>query len=419
MNTADYLYRLALAAGIGLLIGVQREAVYDEPEGKLFAGARTFALMGIAGYLAALAAHQTGSGLPIAAGILALTALMALSYREDLAVGKAGMTTEMAATVAYGTGSLCYWGLLPLAAAVGVTVTALLSLKHEIRSFTHAITSEDIYATVKFAVISVIVLPLLPNRNYGPPPWDIFNPYKIWLMVVFISGIGFSGYVLIKLVGARRGIGLTGLLGGLASSTAVTVSFAQRSRENRELARPFASAIILAWAVMFVRVLVVVLAFSPSLVRNLMGPLAVLGASGLVYSAYLYFAQASTERDTMEFSNPFELGPAIRFGLVYAGARLVSRAAQIYFGDVGIYVSSFIAGLVDVNAITLSLADLAQSGGELAPVVAERGILIAAGANTLFKGGMVLATGSPELRRAVAPGYVLLIAIGLVLIFLL
>ena len=414
MTIADSLYRLALALGLGILIGVQREAAYDEPEGKLFAGARTFALISLAGYVLATAGSEAGSALPFVGGLLVLGVLLALAYHADVAVGKPGMTTEMSAIVTFGTGGLCYWGMLPLAAALGVTVMAMLSLKHEFRSFTHAVTREDIYAIVKFAVISVIILPLLPNDTFAPAPLDVLNPHKVWLMVVFISGISFLGYVLIKLVGTRRGIGLTGLLGGIASSTAVTLSFAQRSKETQELSRPFALAILVAWAVMFVRVLAIVFALAPELARRLVLPMVAAAGVGLVYCGYLYFIQWSTEKDTFEFSNPFELGPALRFGLIYAVVLVVSRAAQLYFGSVGVYISSFVSGLADVNAITLSMVDLSQRMDGLGPLVASRAVVIAAMANTVFKGLFAVSTGSRGLRRALLPGLGLMLAVGAV-----
>ena len=413
MEVADYFYRFGLALGIGLLIGVQREAVFDQPEGKLPAGARTFALISLGGYVMALASRETASGLPFLGGLLVMGALLLLAYYADLIVAKPGMTTEMAAIVAYGTGGLCYWGPLPLAAALGVTITALLSLKPQMRTFTHALSREDIYATVKFAVISVLVLPLLPNQAYGPEPFNVLNPYNIWLMVVFISGISFLGYVLIKLVGTKRGIGLTGLLGGIASSTAVTLSFAQRSHEEDNLSHPFALAILVAWAVMFLRLLIVIFVLAPGLAGLLVFPMVAAAVVGLLYSAYLYFVRWEVRQESLEFENPFELGPAIRFGLIYAVVLVVSRAAQVYFGDVGIYLSSFVSGLVGVDAIALSIIDLIDGGELLALNTAMWAIMIAAMANTLFKGIFALVTGSRALRRALAPGLALMLLVGL------
>lgn len=412
MTLRDYFMRFGLALGVGLLIGIQRESVHDEPVNKLFAGARTFALLSLAGYVMAAVGDEMGSAIPFFGGLLVFGTLMAFAYRADLTVGKPGMTTEMSALITYGTGALCYSGPLPLGAALGVTVTAMLSLKHELRSFTHAVTRADIYAMVKFAVVSIIVLPVLPNQAYGPPPLNVLNPYSIWLMVVFVSGISFLGYVLIKVVGPRRGITLTGLLGGLASSTAVTLGFAERSKQDTELARPFALAVLVAWMVMYVRVGVVVLALSPALAGGLMLSLLIPMVAGLVYAGYLFLAQRSLERESVEFSNPFELGPALRFGLIYAVVLLGSRAAQVYLGNPGIYASGFLAGLVGVDATVLSMVDLTVRGSSLSVEVARRAIIIAATANTLFKGAFALSAGSSGFRRALWPGLLLMLAAG-------
>ena len=409
---ADYFYRFVVALGIGFLIGIQRESVYDDPEHKLFAGVRTFSLISLTGYVAALAADQLASALPFVGVLLVFGILLALSYHKDVREDKPGMTTEMATVLTFAIGAVCYWNEILLAAALGVTVTALLSLKPLSRTLSHAITREDIYATLKFAVISIVVLPVLPNQNFGPPPFDVFNPYKIWLMVVFISGISFLGYVMIKIIGAQRGIGLTGLLGGIASSTAVTLSFSQRSRTNPELARPFSLAIIVAWTVMFVRVLVVVFALNAALAYRLLLPMTASLAAGLIYCGYLYLRQRTYEKEDLTFVNPFELGPALKFGVLYTLILLVSTAARVLFGDTGIYISSFVSGLADVDAIALSMVDLVRAPTNLDLTVAARAVTIAAMSNTLFKGAFALVSGSPALRRALWPGMALMVVVG-------
>jgi uncharacterized membrane protein (DUF4010 family) len=275
------------------------------------------------------------------------------------------------------------------------------------------ITREDIRATLKFAVITAIVLPVLPDKAFGPPPLDVLNPYEIWLMVVFISGISFLGYVLVKAVGARQGIGLTGLLGGLASSTAVTLSFAERSQRETGLDRPFAQAIIVAWVTMFPRVLLEVAALNAKLLENLWLPMAAAMVVGLIYSAYLYLSQRTAERSEVAFSNPFKLGPALKFGLIYAAILLISRAAQVYLGSTGVYISSVVGGLADADAITLSMAELSQGGGGLSTETAARGVVLAAMSNTVAKGGIVLASGSPALRKTVLPGFALILVTGI------
>jgi uncharacterized membrane protein (DUF4010 family) len=419
MQHTDLFYRFGAALVIGILVGLQREYAYEEPTQELFAGVRTFALMGLSGCAAALLSDAMQSPLPLAVAGLTIGVLLIAAYFMEAAKGDLGQTTEVAAALTFTVGALCYWNYVALAVAVGVTMTVLLSIKPEMRTFIQHLTREDIYATLKFAVISAIVLPVLPNQAYGIPPLDVLNPYKIWLMVVFISGISFSGYVLVKVVGARRGIGLTGLLGGIASSTAVTLSLSDRSKQNSALAKPFAFAIIVAWTVMFARVVVVVATLDRALARVLWLPMAISAVAGLIYGTYLYFTQYAGEKESISFSNPFELGPAIKFGIIYAVVLLLSKAAQVYFGNTGIYISSLVAGLADVDAIALSMVNLSSAGTSSIDIkVATRAIVLAALANTAFKGGFAIISGSRELRRTLLPGLGLMLVTGTVVAFL-
>jgi uncharacterized membrane protein (DUF4010 family) len=216
---------------------------------------------------------------------------------------------------------------------------------------------------------------------------------------------------LIKWVGPERGIGLTGLLGGLASSTALTLTFTQRSRTSPDLSRPFGFAIIVAWTVMFSRVFVEVAAVNPDLIRIIWAPITASVAVGLIYAAYRLLLESNQEKDReITFSNPFNLLPAIKFGLLFVLILLVSRAGQVYFGNAGIYISSLISGLADVDAIVISVADLSLTASGPSPLVASRAILIAAIANTFAKGMLVFVSGTSELRKAILPGFILMIA---------
>ncbi len=412
-------YRFAVALGIGFLIGLQRESAFQQKKRRTdkkvnkYAGIRTFSLVSILGCLSALVADRAGEGIVFAGSTLIVGGLIILAYFVTSQKGDLGLTTEFAILLLYFIGALCYWNELPLAAALGVVTMGLLSLKLELHQFARQITQEDLLATLKFAVIAAIALPLLPNQPIGGFPFDVINPYKVGLMIVFISGIGFLGYILIQFFGARQGIGLSGFLGGLVSSTAVTLTFAQRSKTDTGLDKPFALAIIVAWTVMFARVLVEVAVVNSPLLRVVWLPIVAAGLLGLGYGVYLWRSDTTDETGNVEVSNPFELMPAIQFGLLYAAILFVANLARIYLGNAGIYLSSILSGLADVDAITLSMSELSRTGGSLDMTTAARAIVFAVMSNTVVKGGIVLLSGTPSLRKVMLPGFILILVTGL------
>jgi uncharacterized membrane protein (DUF4010 family) len=421
LDAIQLFYRFGVALVLGFFMGLQREYAYRkrrEEEGELMAGARTFPIIALMGAASALAATELGEAWPFGITVLAVGLLLAVGHFWQAREREMGLTTEMAALVAFFTGALCFWDHIRLAAALGVSTAVLLSLKVQTHTLARRIDSEDVYATLKFAVITVIVLPLLPRQGFGPPPFDVLVPYNVWLMVVLISGISFLGYVLIQVVGPRRGVGLTGILGGLASSTAVTLSVAERSRDSKGLDRPFALAVLLAWAIMYVRVIVEVGVVHPPLLVVVWAPVVGVCAASLAYCGYLYWRQPAGEQEEPEtVRNPFRLGPAITFGVLYAVILVVTNWAQGASGDAGVYLSSLVAGLADVDAITLSMAQLNQKG-QLDAETATRAIIIAAAANTVLKGGIVAFAGTKGLRRAVVPGLVLIVLASAVAVVL-
>jgi uncharacterized membrane protein (DUF4010 family) len=418
MAQGDLFLRFGVAIGLGFVIGLQREFAKGAEGREVAAGERTFALIGLAGCMGAMAAELLESSLAFIGVLIVLGIFTAIAYSAQAWRGQVGLTTEITILVTAMIGALCYWGHLTLAVAIGITTTVLLSLKLETDRLVRALTREDITAALQFAVISAVILPVLPNESLWGPPFDVINPFKIWLMVVFISGISFLGYVLIKVVGSHRGIGLTGFLGGLVSSTAVTLSFSERSQREVGLAKPFALAILVAWTMMFPRVLVEVSVLHLPLLELVWVPIAVSGLLGLAYSTYLFFSQRAAEKGEMEFSNPFDLGAAIKFGMLYGVILLLARTAQFYFGETGVLFSSVLSGLADVDAITLSVAELSRNGG-LALDTASRAVVLASMANTAVKGGIVLVSGTTALRKAIWPGLALMLAAGIGVAFLL
>ena len=261
----NVFYRLAAAIGIGLIIGLQREHTYYDQSDRHPAGVRTFTLVGLAGAMAALLSDQMGGVAPFVTGFIVVGMLLmamhvsfAIGRKRESSAGESlpggdGITTSIAVVIVYLLGGICWYGRLLESCVIVVVILWVLSAKDQLHAFAQKLSKEDIIAIVKFAVITALVLPFLPNNSYGPPGLEVLNPRSIWIFVVFISGIGFVGYGLIKIVGPGKGIWLTGLLGGLASSTALTLNLAGRSRENEAYASDFTLGIVLSWAVMYVR----------------------------------------------------------------------------------------------------------------------------------------------------------------------
>jgi uncharacterized membrane protein (DUF4010 family) len=392
--------RFAVALGLGMLIGLERERAKGDESG---AGVRTFALISLAGAVAGYLQVQLGlDGLALAV-FAALAALIVGAYVMAARLGDAGITTEVSALLAFLLGLLCAHGQMQLAAWVAVAMALMLALKDWLHRLARRIDAADIEATLKFAIVTLIILPLVPDRNYGPVPLDVLNPYKVWLMVVLISGLNFLSYLLIKVVGTEHGTGLAGLLGGLVSSTAVTLGFAQRSRQPGADASALALGIVLAWTVMFFRVVAMSALISGPLGLRLALAMGALCAVSLGACYWLWRRREAAERGEVQAGhNPFELDQAIKFGLLFGVVVVVAKAAQVYLGDAGLYLAAGIAGLSDVDAITLAMADMARGGGQQL-AIAARAIVIAALANTLVKSGLAAGLGSPALRRQTLP----------------
>ncbi|MEE8182904.1 MAG: MgtC/SapB family protein, partial [Thermoplasmata archaeon] len=341
---------------------------------------------------------------------IAFSALVAISYYASSQKGSIGGTTEVATLIIFIVGGLVYFEHLIAAATVAVVTTAFLSVKPALHKLVERVSREDVYATLKLAILTIVILPILPNETYG---WlGVLNPFYIWLMVVFIACIGFAGYVAVKVLGSRKGVGLTGLLGGLVSSTAVALAFAQRSKENPSLTRSFAIGITVASMMMFPRILLEVAVLNQPLFWMLLGPMVVMTIVCAVAAVVLFFRKEVGETEEVELKNPFSVRQALKFGLFFAIILLVAKAAQVHFADTGIYVASAFSGLMDVDAITLSMARL--GGSHISNMTASIAIILAAISNTLVKGGIVVVLGTRQLSKYIIVIFGLAVAIGVV-----
>ncbi|NNE11732.1 MAG: MgtC/SapB family protein [Ilumatobacter sp.] len=414
--------RLGVALAVGLLVGLQRQFAKQHDPDDLFAGARTFALIGLLGGLSAHLAVIFDSVAIFVVGAIALAAVVAIGYAASARGGGLGVTTEIAALVTFLTGAVAGVGEYTLAAAVAVATTVLLAAKPYTRRFVSQIDEQDVKATLQFAVLVALILPVLPRDPMGPEPFDAASPFKVGLMVVFILGLSFLGYVSIKILGARRGIGLTGILGGLVSSTAVTLTMSERSKSSAGLLRALAMAVLFAWAIMYARVLVEVGVVNADLLSEVAVPI----GAGLVFTggwAALVSLGRRRRADEVDegdekFANPFSLGPAIQFGLLYGVVLIGSKALSMWLGEAGVYVGALASGMADVDAITLSMAELSRGDGTVSDAAAANAIVLAAASNTIVKGGLVWTISTPQMRRLVMPAVAGAVASSVALAFL-
>lgn len=406
-QAAPDIWTLLTATLVGLLIGLERERK-RERTGTIFAGVRTFPLIALFGAVAGLLTAMHGP-LVLVASSLGLFALVAVSYWRVSVGPKIGATTEVAALVTFGLGALAGHGEHITALAGAVIATTFLSLREELHGFAGSLDRADLFAMVQFAVVTLVVLPLLPDTRLGP--WEVWNPRTIWYLVVLISGTSFLGYAAGKVLGARRGLVLGGLLGGLASSTAVTMAHSQRARLQPELAGPLAIGTLAANAVMAPRALLVLWWVSPALAARLALPALVLAGAAAVGAAVLLARTARAEDTAAPLRNPFELRSALTFAFIYAALLLLTQMARIYIGDGGVYLAGLLSGAGQLDAATLTLAEQSQRGLDLG--VAATAATLALASNALFKA--LLALGSRTASFAWAVALPLLLGAGLAL----
>ena len=394
--TVPALERLLVAMLVGFLVGLDRERAEARKEHALFAGVRTFPLIALAGAIPMLLEERIGPALLVAT-FVAIAAVALVSYVRTSAGGRIGATTEVAALATFLLGALAGAGELVVAGAAGVTLAVLLVGKPRLEAFSNALTTEEIVAALELAVITVIVLPLLPDRGYGP--WQALNPREIWIVVVLVSALSFVGFVAVRVLGSGRGMALTGAVGGLVSSTAITISMAERSHAGA--ARPAAaSAAVLASAIMCVRMAVLAGAVDLGILPRLLPVLAVMALVGGAAAWLVGRGRAGRTPSTDDtLTNPFSLRAALTFAAVYALVTLAVRAAHEHLGPGGIYLVSALSATVTVDAPTVALARLGQgTAGWAAPAAA---IGVVAITNTLVKLGIALVYGEGSFRRRV------------------
>lgn len=386
---------LAIAAGLGLLVGMQREWVAGKPIGM-----RSFALISTIGGLVGMFAVEYGAWI-LASGLIAITiAIYGHTYLQFRREDHSGMTTELAAVAMFLTGALATTGFMGGAVVLGGAITLLLHWKGPMHTWVRRIGEIEFQAIARFVLISLVVLPILPNNAYGP--YAVLNPWQIWMMVVLIVSINLAAYVSLKISSGKGGALLSGVLGGLISSTATTVSFSSRSRGDQSLA-PLAGVVILvASGLVYFRILIEISVVARSLLPELLGPVIAFFALFAAVIGVQMFRLPSIAGEHHETDNPAELKTALSFGLLYSVILFVSAAVNEHFGETMLYPVAVVSGLTDVDAITLSIGRL-YTEARIDEDTAWRVIFVASLANLAFKGGIAAVVGGRQLRRQVLP----------------
>nr|WP_271711682.1 MgtC/SapB family protein [Marinigracilibium pacificum] len=401
------------ALGLGLLVGLQRE------RGKAkIAGIRTFSLITLFGAISGIIAYTIDNYLVLAGGFFALAILMGVAnfLKRSDPEPDIGQTTEIAVLIMYSVGVYLSIGNLTIGVVIGAVVALLLYLKSFFTRTIPKLSEKDLQAIMVFVAVSMVVLPILPDKNYGL--YNVLNPHEIWLMVVLIVGISVAGYFVYKIFGKRMGTGISGVLGGLISSTATTATFSKMASATKGSERIIGFIIVAASAVSFIRVIVEVIVVAPELTIKVIPPLAIIAFLFTVISLVLFLkSERKHDQAVPEPENPAQFKTAIVFAILYGVIILLIAFAKDKLGSGGLYIVSVLSGLTDMDAITLSMANTMQKG-TIDPSQGWRYILVAGMANLVFKGGMVAVLGNRAVKKIVFPVFLAIIGCGIILVLL-
>jgi len=416
LSQADFIIRFLVAIGMGALIGLEREHAAMKEKIESFAGIRTFVFVALLGFMAGITFYVLSPWVYFSV-LLIVAIITGVSYWITASQGQIGATTEVTVLINFLLGTFCFLGFIEISLTITVVVVVLLSSKLKLHTFIGSITPEELYDFIRFVVVALLIFPFLPNKTYGP--YDVINPREIGWVIILISGFGFIGYILMKLMEPKKGMLLSGIIGGIVSSTAVTWVFAKKSHENEAYSRSCAIAILAASSVMIVRVLIWIFVFNKVLFDQVYWAFILVFLSAIGVTLYLYFKQ--TEKANIESAirqnKPLDLKGAFLFGTIYIIILLVISYANAHLGDKGMLVSSAFAGLSDIDAITITVSKLA--GVNLDFSIAAKAVLIATITNTVVKMGIGIWAGSKALRNYLYFGYGVIFAIALlVLLFL-
>ncbi|MEQ1438560.1 DUF4010 domain-containing protein [Fontimonas sp. SYSU GA230001] len=408
MDEIGVLRAFVTSLGIGLLMGLERERAKTAAP-----GVRTFSLAALAGTTAALTAQHSGSAWIIGAALLAMVALLVVAYaRDPRRVQDPGTTTNAALLLCFLLGTLAGYGVSEIVVGVAITATALLYFKPELHGFSHRLSSVEMRAILQFAAVAFLLLPLLPDRDFGP--WNVINPFRIGLLVVLISGLNLAGYAALKLLDHDHAVVAMGVLGGVVSSTATTLTFSRSARDGTVPMRTAGLIVVLANLTVLVRLALVSAVAAPQLITVLLPVLATALLAGLVIPAYRLWRLSPTgERPQLDVSNPADLRSAVGFALMFALVLLAAAGVHDLLGATGLLGVAALSGLTDVDAITLSTLQL-QRQTLISAATAVTAIGVAYASNLSFKLSAVAVIGGRRLLREVAASFACVLA-GLLL----
>lgn len=394
----DFIQDFGIAVGLGLLMGLERER---NPSAR--AGLRTFGLVGMLGTVAALLADKTGNAWILAAGLLMVGLMMVAAYLIHPDEKDPGTTSVVALLLCYCYGAMIWYGHQTLAVMLGISTTVLLYFKAELRKVSEKLTRKDIISILQFAVLSLVILPILPDANLGP--YDALSPRQVWWMVVLISGFSLAGYAALRFMGQQLGAPLLGIFGGLASSTATTLVFARHAAGSDALVKVSLVVVLTANLVVLFRLGAYAAVLQPGLLHELV-PVMLGGLlCGSVYVLLTWRGLSQqTEMPPMEFSNPAEIRTALAFGCIYALVLVITAALSDHAGSSGLYLASLVSGLTDVDAIALSSMRL-YGLDKLSSTEAVNSITLAMLANLTFKFGIVVTVAGRRMIRPIAAGF--------------
>ncbi len=407
----DFVIRMLVTAGIGFVLGLEREYSQYSEKVEIFAGLRTFMLVALLGFLTAFLG-KTFTNWIFIVGFLSVVCIVAISYWVTSNKGNIDGTTEFAIIFTFLLGGLVFVGSINLSLAITVITVVLMSLKITLRTMIGQLTQKELFAFVRFVVIALLFLPFLPNEYYGP--YEVINPREVGWIIVMVSGIGFVGYILMKFLGTDRGILLTSILGGLVSSTLVTFTFSKKSKETPELSQNYAVGIFAAATIMIARVFLWVFIFNKSMLFALTLPLLIIFFTAFGVALFFYNKQFEKQQavDKIMLGDPLNVKNAIFFGIFYMGILLLVSYANDTYGAKGIYFSTSISALTDVDAIAISVSKLGGTAINL--LIAQNAILLATLSNTVVKIGITLFTGSRKLKKYVLIGYGCIFIAGII-----